>query len=131
MPRYVFDLKSVDHSLVDKAGSDRRNDGARQSESSRHRRFTRPTGNRSEAPHFCSKCGQGRDFLGGGIFQTYRAIKMLTLALEPMKPTVCLGGFHRVGQINHYLMDVVADRTFECPDVKAGKAVRDSRQHCL
>jgi hypothetical protein len=46
-----------------------------------------------------------------------------------MKPAVYLGGFHRVGQIDHYLMDVVANRAFERPDVKAGKAVRDSRQH--
>jgi hypothetical protein len=45
----------------------------------------------------------------------------------PMKPAVCLGGFHRVGQFANYLTDVVANGAFECPDVKAGKAVRDSR----
>jgi hypothetical protein len=49
----------------------------------------------------------------------------------PMKPAVCLDGLHWVGQLANDLMDVFADRALECPDVKAGKAVRDSRQHRL
>jgi hypothetical protein len=48
-----------------------------------------------------------------------------------MKPAVRLGGFHRVGQIDHYLMDAIANRAFECPDVKAGNAMRDSGQQAL
>jgi hypothetical protein len=53
---------------------------------------------------------------------------LLTSALE-VKPALCLGGFHRIDLIDHHLMDVVASRAFECPDVKTGRAGRDSSQH--
>jgi hypothetical protein len=35
----------------------------------------------------------------------------------PLKPTVHLWGFHRIDQPDHHLMDVIASRAFERPDV--------------
>jgi hypothetical protein len=36
------------------------------------------------------------------------------------KPALCFSGFHRVNY-DHALMDVIASRTAECSDVKAGR----------
>jgi hypothetical protein len=133
MPHYFFDIKDG-HGLVDRAGSDCKNDAAafEKARGSRYRRFTRQTSGRSDAPHFCSGCGQGRNLDGAGIFQAHRAMThCLRWRLQlPMKPAVCLGGFHRVGQIDNHVMDIVASRAFEGPDVKAGRAWGDACQHC-
>ena len=42
-------------------------------------------------------------------------------------------GLHRVNKFDHALMNVIACRTFECSDIKAGRAGSDPRQHgsCL
>lgn len=49
------------------------------------------------------------------------------------EPGVGCARFHRIGQLDDDLMDVIALRTFECPDVEAGGAGADTCQHgcCL
>jgi hypothetical protein len=36
--------------------------------------------------------------------------------------------FHRIAKRDHALMNIIAGRTFECPNVEAGRAGRDPRQ---
>jgi hypothetical protein len=49
------------------------------------------------------------------------------------EPTRDLKRFHRINRLDDELMDLIANRTFECPDVKARGPRGDTCQHqvCL
>jgi hypothetical protein len=47
-----------------------------------------------------------------------------------VKPAVCSRRFHRVNQIGHNLVDVVARGALKRPDIEAKAAGRNPRQHC-
>jgi len=46
-----------------------------------------------------------------------------------VKPAGCSWGFHRINQIGHKLVDVLARGALKCPDIEAKVAGRNPSQH--
>jgi hypothetical protein len=48
-----------------------------------------------------------------------------------VKPAVCSLGFHRINEIGHNLLNVLADGALKRPDIEAKAAGRNPGKHCF
>ena len=65
-----------------------------------------------------------------GLFRKRDKVQLLRRRLQlTAKPAGSSRGFHRIGQIGHKLVDVLARGALKCPDIEAKVAGRNPSQH--